>query len=200
MMKKIKNILSLLLLPFLFSCKNENAPSSEKPVSSEEIISSLNTSLNETVSSESSPSEIKGCILNTTDFPKNVAGGYPADQEIVSGDGSTFFISSCMQAGGKGDGHIQMKKGVSFFYNKTKLAGSLSFKVLRNETPSGDFTGIPTIYQGENEHPIENKVELKMAQEDKWNVYSCKIKDYFTLANESSYAIYVKDFQIDSFE
>lgn len=118
---------------FLFSCKNENAPSSEKPVSSEEIISSLNTSLNETVSSESSPSEIKGCILNTTDFPKNVAGGYPADQEIVSGDGSTFFISSCMQAGGKGDGHIQMKKGVSFFYNKTKLAGSLSLRFLETK-------------------------------------------------------------------
>lgn len=194
-MKKIKTLLPLLLLPLLFSCQNEIISSSNEVISSKEIVSS--TDLEKESSSNSSLEEKKPCVLAVTDFPQNIAGKYPDDQEITSSDGSVFFISSCMQAGGKGAGCIQMKKEVSFFYNKTKLGGRVSFKLLRNVSSYGDFTGVPTLYQGKEEHPLDNKVTLNMTQDEKWVTYTGEIENYFTLTNESSYAIYIKDFQIN---
>lgn len=193
-MKKIKTILPFLLLPLLFSCQNEVVSSSKEEIVSSEM--EANASSEETTI-ESSKEETHGCVLETTDFPQNIAGKYPEDQEIISKDGNVFFISSCMQAGGKGAGCIQMKKEVSFFYNKTKLGGRVSFKLLRNVSSYGDFTGVPTLYQGKEEHPLDNKVTLNMTQDEKWVTYTGEIENYFTLTNESSYAIYIKDFQIN---
>ncbi|HBE99222.1 MAG TPA: hypothetical protein DDW18_04265 [Firmicutes bacterium] len=189
-MKNAKIVLPFVLASFLISCQNVAVSSEAGSPSSE--TSSLIAENSKQETSSSSPLEKKGCVLNATDFPERASQGYPEDQEISSSDGSVFFVSSCMQGGGKGEGCVQMKKESSFFYNRSKLAGTVTFKILQN----GAYTGIPTIYEGDGEHPLEKKISLEMTQKEEWNLYTGEIHSYFTFANESSYAIYLKDIKI----
>ena len=139
---------------------------------------------------------ITSANLLPSDLP-TTGSGYPDDQTITAKDGISYFISLTMAGnqqtlkGVKTD-VIQLKKSTGYFYNENQpFTGTLTINVL----DKGTYTGTPTIYVGSSEHPTETKKEASVQKGEEFITYSYLLnKEYITLANESSYALYLSSF------
>ena len=106
-----------------------------------------------------------------------------------------------MQGGGDNANTIQMRKEDSYFYSNTALKGSLTFTIKRKivEYNGSDVTGVPSLYVGSEKHPSEDKVTLTetVSEDGLTKTFKADIDGYLTLADESSYAMYLTNFTIE---
>lgn len=202
---KISKIVIVLSSLLLVSCNNATSSSGDYEESAHSsILDSENSKEDDVPTSsdsedskenESSSKEEKIHTLSPTDFPKNVAGKYPEDTEIETSSGDKYFISLAMQGEGSYEGYIQMKKNDSFFYSKFAYTGLISFDVMIKR----DYTGIPSLYYGNEENSSSNTVELtKESNQDGMTYhYSGNVDGFFALKDESPYALYLKNFMFN---
>jgi hypothetical protein len=145
-------------------------------------------------------SNVVAAITSATLLPSDLPSSgshYPEDQSITAKDGVSYYISFVMAGnqqtlkGVKTD-VIQLKKSVGYFYNEDQpFTGTLTINVL----DKGTYTGTPTIYVGSSEHPTTTQKEASIQRGEEFITYTYSInEEYITLANESSYALYLSSF------
>ena len=216
-MKKYLLLFSALFL--LSACaSNSNKPSdtsdSEEDVSenSEVIESEEGPESQESepsISEEESETEAENdFILDYSSFPAQTGSGYPADQDITS-EGYSFHVSNCCQNTGKFSpiSVIQMRKQNAYFYNTVALNGKLTIEVMVNtftDYQNGgvevDATICPTIYRASTQSGLESASPINITQgtlNEEGNIKTFVLNtesgvSYFKLANESSYAQYIR--------
>lgn len=88
-----------------------------------------------------------------------------------------------------------MKKGVSYFYNTNKVKGTLTLSLL----DKGDYTGTPTLYVGEEVNPTTVSSLTKSIVDGKI-VYTSEVDNYFSIKDESSFAIYFYSLTVEAHE
>ena len=178
--------------PSVATTTKEGTTEKDTTISTEDNTSSEGTS----GGSSNAVTAITSATLLPSDLPSS-GSYYPEDQSITAKDGVSYYISSVMAGnqqtlkGVKTD-VIQLKKSVGYFYNEDQpFTGTLTVNVL----DKGTYTGTPTIYVGSSEHPTEAKKEASVQKGEEFITYSYLLnKEYITLANESSYALYLSSF------
>lgn len=178
--------------PSVATTTKEGTTEKDTTISTEDNTSSEGTS----GGSSNAVTAITSATLLPSDLPSS-GSYYPEDQSITAKDGVSYYISSVMAGnqqtlkGVKTD-VIQLKKSVGYFYNEDQpFSGTLTINVL----DKGTYTGTPTIYVGSSEHPTETKKEASVQKGEEFITYSYLLnKEYITLANESSYALYLSSF------
>lgn len=204
-MKKFISLLPLCLL--LVGCgetssviSSVEASSTSSVVESSQEESSVEESMES--SSEESSIEAKSYSLSYSDIPTNEKGGYPEDSTITASDGGTYYIHQCMQGSGDYANTIQMRKETSYLFNTIAMKGTLTFTINRKIVAynNQDVTGIPTLYVGSEAHPSETATTLTetVAEDGNSKTFTAAIDGYFTLADESSYAMYITRFTIQA--
>ncbi len=195
-----KQIIALFSLLLLISCGTKEQDSTNtKPSSTESNSQETSTdtsSLSDTESSEESKSEskaVKKYTFTSDNIPATEQSGYNYNFEFTQ-DGFTLF-GDCMQRGnGDWANTIQMKKGISYFYNKTMATGTITLSVL----DKGDYTGVPTIYVGDSENPTSAIEWESKKQESNSIIYQAKFTNYFKISDESSHALYLNYIEIEA--
>ncbi len=179
---------------------SEIAPSSETissidPSTSEEEASSQESS-QETSSPSGSEQESWGdWVLTLEDIPTTTGSAYNYDFDFSTTDHLNNTISFhgdlIQRGGGDHEGTIQMKKLESYFYLTSGYVTHLEFTVKRNATTNGDFTGVPTVYDGGMEGEAVT-LESTISEDQKTILYKAEITSgSFALTNESSFALYL---------
>lgn len=191
-----KSFLFTFLLPLLLvGCNN----TSESSSASDPFENSTPVESSETSSSSEESSSIEQPATTVLSFtaenaPSPVSGGYPTDEAAnnITVGGIDFTLNQVMKGGGEYDGTVQMRKETSYLYSKREVRGDFTLKVMRKALDYGDFTGIPTLYCGDEMNPRAETevVELQKAEEDMMVIYTGFVDGFITLADESSYALY----------
>lgn len=178
--------------PSVATTTKEGTTEKDTTISTEDNTSSEGTS----GGSSNVVTAITSATLLPSDLPSS-GSHYPEDQSITAKDGVSYYISSVMAGnqqtlkGVKTD-VIQLKKSVGYFYNEDQpFTGTLTINVL----DKGTYTGTPTIYVGSSEHPTTTQKEASVQRGEEFITYTYSInEEYITLANESSYALYLSSF------
>ncbi len=195
-----KQIIALFSLLLLVSCGAKEQTSTDAKNSSTEsniqIPSTDNNSVSNTESSKESKSEstiAKTYTFTSENIPTTEQSKYNNEFEFTQ-EGFTLFGDYIQRGNGDWANTIQMKKGVSYFYNKTKATGTITLSLL----DKGDYTGVPTIYVGDAENPSSTiEWEIKK-QESNAIIYQAKFTNYFKISDESSYALYLNYIEINA--
>ncbi|MBQ8142306.1 MAG: hypothetical protein IJ194_04030 [Bacilli bacterium] len=178
--------------PSVATTTKEGTTEEDTTISTEDNTSSEDTS----DGSSNVVTAITSATLLPSDLP-TTGSGYPDDQTITAKDGISYFISLTMAGnqqtlkGVKTD-VIQLKKSTGYFYNEDQpFSGTLTINVL----DKGTYTGTPTIYVGSSQHPTTTQKEASVQRGEEFITYTYSIiGEYITLANESSYALYLSSF------
>ena len=171
--------------PISESAKNTDE---QEPITSEDNVS------DESISSEDYEGWVTTGIhsIDLDDIPESEQSKYNEDFDF-EGDGISYHGDLIQQGHGDYADTIQMKKQSSYFYSKVPVKGRLTLSIL----DKGDYTGIPTLYIGSEMNP-ETPVEWSsVSQSSNSFVYENDISGYFSIKDESSYAIYITSFQVD---
>ncbi len=195
-----KQIIALFSLLLLVSCGAKEQTSTDAKNSSTEssihIPSTDDNSASNTESSEEPKSEstiAKTYTFTSENIPTTEQSKYNNEFEFTQ-EGFTLFGDYIQRGNGDWANTIQMKKGVSYFYNKTKATGTITLSLL----DKGDYTGVPTIYVGDAENPSSTiEWEIKK-QESNAIIYQAKFTNYFKISDESSYALYLNYIEINA--
>lgn len=195
-----KQIIALFSLLLLVSCGAKEQTSTDAKNSSTEsniqIPSTDDNSAFDTESSEEPKSEstiAKTYTFTSENIPTTEQSKYNNEFEFTQ-EGFTLFGDYIQRGNGDWANTIQMKKGVSYFYNKTKATGTITLSLL----DKGDYTGVPTIYVGDAENPSSTiEWEIKK-QESNAIIYQAKFTNYFKISDESSYALYLNYIEINA--
>ncbi len=195
-----KQIIALFSLLLLVSCGAKEQTSADAKNSSTEsntqTPSTDNNSVSNTESSEEPKSEstiAKTYTFTSENIPTTEQSKYNNEFEFTQ-EGFTLFGDYIQRGNGDWANTIQMKKGVSYFYNKTKATGTITLSLL----DKGDYTGVPTIYVGDAENPSSTiEWEIKK-QESNAIIYQAKFTNYFKISDESSYALYLNYIEINA--
>ncbi len=195
-----KQIIALFSLLLLVSCGAKEQTSTDAKNSSTEsntqTPSTDNNSAFDTESSKESKSEstvAKTYTFTSENIPTTEQSKYNNEFEFTQ-EGFTLFGDYIQRGNGDWANTIQMKKGVSYFYNKTKATGTITLSLL----DKGDYTGVPTIYVGDAENPSSTiEWEIKK-QESNAIIYQAKFTNYFKISDESSYALYLNYIEINA--
>lgn len=187
-----KQIIALFSLLFLVSCgTNENSSIASAP---ESVNKPKETeAVKETVITTEEAKEKKTYTFTSENIPSTAQSKYNYEFEFEQ-DGFILFGDVIQRGTGSQDKTIQMKKEISYFYNKTKASGTITLSVL----DKNEYTGIPTIYSGENENPSSIIEWESKKQESNAIIYQASFNDYFKISDESSFALYLNYIQIEA--
>ncbi len=195
-----KQIIALFSLLLLVSCGTKEQTSTDAKNSSTEsntqTPSTDNNSVSNTESSEESKSEstvAKTYTFTSENIPTTEQSKYNNEFEFTQ-EGFTLFGDYIQRGNGDWANTIQMKKGVSYFYNMTKATGTITLSVL----DKGDYTGVPTIYVGDAENPSTSMEWEIKKQESNAIIYQANFTNYFKISDESSYALYLNYIEINA--
>lgn len=197
-----KQIIALFSLLLLVSCENKEQTSSEsipdttgntsEKAPTESSATSDSTASSESENKSDAPATKKYTFTNE-DIPETGQSKYNNEFDF-SHDGFDLFGDYMQRGTGDYANTIQMKKGVSYFYNKTMATGTITLSVL----DKGEYTGVPTIYVGNTENPTESIEWESKKQESNAIIYTAKFTNYFKVSDESSYALYLNYFEIEA--
>lgn len=187
-----KQIITLLSLLFLVSCgTSENSSTVSAP---EAVNKPKETeAIKETITATEEVKEKRTYTFTSENIPSTAQSKYNNDFEF-SQDGFVLFGDFIQCGTGSYDKMIQMKKEISYFYNKTKASGTITLSVL----DKNEYTGIPTIYSGESENPSTAIEWESKKQESNAIIYQASFNDYFKISDESSFALYLNYIQIEA--
>ena len=187
-----KQIIALLSLLFLVSCgtkENNSTISSPETVNKPQETEAVK----ETVKATEEVKEKKTYSFTSENIPSTAQSKYNNEFEFEA-DGFTLFGDFIQRGTGSYDKTIQMKKEVSYFYNKTKGNGTITLSVM----DKGEYTGLPTIYCGDDENPSTAIEWENKKQESNAIIYQASFNNYFKISDESSYALYLNYIQIEA--
>lgn len=195
-----KQIIALFSLLLLVSCGNKTQDPSESTTNTTGNTSEKTSTESSATSNSTSESESKSDTPTTKkytftadDIPTTEQSKYNNEFEFTH-DGFTLFGDYMQRGNGDWATTIQMKKSVSYFYNKTMATGTITLSVL----DKGEYTGVPTIYVGNTEDPTESIEWESKKQESNAIIYQAKFTNYFKVSDESSYALYLNYIEIEA--
>lgn len=174
------------------SSSEEAGSSSESSYSSEDSSSSLDSSI----------SEWSGSLtIDAGDIPSTTSGQYLIE-ETFTVDEYSFLANYVQRGSGKfSEDYIQMRKfdevDASYLQSKSVLGGTITIAVNRNYNSYGqiDMTACPTVYCSSSPDEKGEAIEMEAAaandETTDFYLYQGKGDGYFTIANETSYALYL---------
>lgn len=168
--------------------------SSEEESSLGEDTSIIEESSSSLISESSVEEEL---ILDFNAIPETSQGAYNKNFTFELGDYS-FFGDRMQRGSGDHEGTIQFSnstKGSGYFYNLTPMSASITLTVKKQtQSYSGqdfDFTGVPTIYVGEEINP-SLEIEPLLEETDRYYIYKFSVPSYFKIVDESEYKMLLK--------
>lgn len=193
MKKQIITFFSLLLL---VSCSSKESVATEtKPTSTDNNTQLISTASDSTATEEQKTEThvAKKYTITSNDIPTTDQSKYNNEFDFEH-DGFSLFGDYMQRGNGDWANTIQMKKGVSYFYNKTMATGTITLSVL----DKGEYTGTPTIYVGDSENPSAAIDWESKKQESNAIIYQANFTNYFKISNESGYALYLNYIEIEA--
>lgn len=164
--------------------------------SSEELVLSSEDEKASTEEGVSLDDRVKTFSLTAENIPETSQSAYNLDFDFES-NGYSFHGDRMQRGHGEYDGTIQFSsatRGAGFFYNRESLKGTVSFNVQKKESTYGNFTGVPTIYGGSEENPLETILPTMVSEGSKLTTYEFEFDGYFTIFNNSEYMMAVTEF------
>lgn len=190
---KIKNFIMFVAM-LLIGCTNKTS------IANDSSSATLDTTSDIVESSEAlSESNADICTsehhLTFEDIEDTQQSQYLEDTDFIADDISYHGVMIQRGKGSQAE-TIQMKKGSSYIYLKTKIKAEVSLTLL----DKGDYTGIPTIYFGDVENSRDNKINKHRVESLSDIKYTFEVDGYLTIADEDSFALYLKELVISCHE
>lgn len=192
------------------SASKSQTPSSESDISSSDDFSEEESSLSASseekgVSSSpsSSTSEWNGKLnISAEDIPATTSGQYLIDETFTTQEGYAFLVNYVQRGSGRySEDYIQMRKfdevDTSYIQSQSILGGTILIAANRNYNSYGqiDMTACPTVYCSSSPDERGEAIQMEAASSNDETtdiyLYQGKGNGYFTIANETNYALYL---------